>query len=121
MKIKKQLISLAILLGLFVIFQTTTANWSDGMDEIDSFTTSLPSADAADVIEGFMLWLLIIFTFLAVIAFVVSGIMFLTAGSNSKMLEKAKASVGYSVLGIVIGLAGYIIIRLINDILDNSI
>ena len=47
--------------------------------------------------------------------------MFFTAGANSDNAEKAKKMVVYSILGIVIGLSGYIIITLIDDILMGTI
>lgn len=66
-------------------------------------------------------WLLKLFTFLSVISFIITGIMFLFSGSNPELREKAKSGIVYSTIGITAGLSGYIIIKTISELLSASI
>jgi hypothetical protein len=52
-----------------------------------------------------------------VIGFVINGLMYILAGSNSALAEKAKNGVGFGIAGIAIGLAGYIVISQIDTLL----
>jgi len=106
---------LATLIWLFAPLAVIHADWNTGLSEAGTF--DLPDAEVYDIIIGVLLWLLMLFTVLAVLAFVVAGVMFLTAGANADNAEKAKDMVKYSIIGIVAGLSGYIIINLINSIL----
>lgn len=79
--------------------------------------SGVPKQTFYGVVLGVLLWLLRIFTILAVIAFIVAGVMFLLAGSNKDMAEKAKNGVTYSIIAIVVALSAYIIIILVDDLL----
>lgn len=85
--------------------------------EIVGDISGVPKNTFYGVVLAVLLWLLRIFTIAAVIAFIVSGIMFLLAGSNKDMAERAKNGVTYSIIGITVALLAYIIIFLINDLL----
>jgi hypothetical protein len=112
----KKILSLVLLTGLFICLSSVSANWGDGLGLAHDY--DLPDANVKDIIHNFLMWLLLIFTLLCVIAFVIAGIMFLLAGSNTKMVEQAKSAVTLSIIGIFIGLSGYIIIRLADDLLN---
>jgi multisubunit Na+/H+ antiporter MnhB subunit len=55
--------------------------------------------------------LLYILGFFAVIGFVISGIMFLTAAGNEDQATKAKSYMIYSIVGILVALLGLIILN----------
>lgn len=59
-------------------------------------------------------FLLQMFGIIAIIALVVSGIMYLTAYGDENRLKIAKRSAAYSVIGILVVLAGMVIIRTIS-------
>ena len=109
---------LSFFLLLFIAFPAS-ANWSGGLEEI-GFVSTLPDNTVYGVVENIMLWVLAIFTLLAIISFVITGIMYLYAGASSDLQEKAKSGMSYAIIGIVIGLSGYIIINLINDLLEGG-
>ena len=115
-KIKIFSSSILMLLAPLVAIQ---ANWTEGIVHAGKF--DLPNASVYGITQSLLLWLLKIFTLLSVLAFVITGIMFLTAGANADNAEKAKKMVGYSIIGIAIGLSGYIIISLIDGILIGNI
>lgn len=117
MKTKKILSSL-LLIGLFICLSSVSANWEKGLWLAHGY--DLPDATVEKIIHNFLMWLLSIFTILCVIAFVIAGVMFLMAGSNAKMAEQAKNAVTFSIIGIAIGLSGYIIIRLADNLLRGT-
>jgi len=58
-----------------------------------------------------MNWLLGILGFLAVIGFVVAGILYLTAAGDEDQIGKAKNAMLYSIIGVIVALMGFVILR----------
>lgn len=79
-----------------------------------------PSGGITEVLTGFLSWLLTIFLILSVLAFVITGIMYLLAlgDSRSQILENAKQYFKYAILAVAIVGSSYIIIQFINDLLN---
>jgi hypothetical protein len=86
--------------------------WSTGIDAVGT-VTGLPDTDSEDLILNFFLWLLRIFLILAFIAFVIYGLLYLMAGVDKGMADKAKTGFTYAIMAIAVALSGYIIINLI--------
>jgi hypothetical protein len=117
MKISAFFVALLISMGFLfsaVSVQNVHADWLEGYNFARD-SSNLPENYVESVVFTILMWLLLIFTFLCVIAFVVAGIMFLTAGSNPPLAERAKKAVLYSIIGIAVGLSGYVIIALIDS------
>jgi|GEM_PF-791961 hypothetical protein len=77
--------------------------------------TGLPNAGGSEspistIIENFMQWLLGILGFLAIVAFTISGIQYLTAAGNEDQISTAKRNMTWSIVGVVVALMGFIII-----------
>ena len=112
LKIKKALSFLTVcsLMALpMVVGAQFVAN--SGMDQ-----SGLANTKVSDIIMNVMKWLLGILTTVAVIGFIISGFMFIIGGDAGKK-EKAKSWLTYSIVGVVVGLIGYIAINLINTLL----
>lgn len=103
------------LLALLTPLQLILADWSTGLGTAGTF--GLPNAMPENILTNFLLWLTYILAIIAALAFVISGVMFLTSGGNPEQTTKAKDFVKYSIIGLIVSLSGYIIIRLIDDIL----
>jgi len=82
--------------------------------------TGLSSSDLTTVISKFTNWILGIFGFLAIISFLVSGIMYFLAAGDDKAQEKAKKQMTWSITGVVIGLVGLVVITAIDLILGGT-
>lgn len=82
--------------------------------------TGLPSGNLTTVISNFTYWILGIFGFLAIISFLISGIMYFLAAGDDKQEEKAKKQMTWSIIGVVIGLVGLVIIYAVNSILGGT-
>ncbi len=80
--------------------------------------SGLPRSSLAAVISNFTNWILGIFGFLAIISFVVSGIMYFLSAGDDKQQEKAKNQMKWSILGVVIGLVGLVVIYAVDMLLN---
>lgn len=76
--------------------------------------TGLPSTTFQAIFTNFLKWLLLIFGFLAIISFVVTGIMYLTSGGDRERTESAKKQMYWSLTGVIIALSAYVILQAIN-------
>jgi len=79
--------------------------------------SDLPDERVYDIVENLMMWILGIFGFVGIIGFVISGIMYLTAAGNEDQITKAKAAMKWSIVGVIVGLGGLVIIWAINNAL----
>ena len=80
----------------------------------------LPSGTITGVVATFLQWLLGIFGLLALISFLISGIMYFSAVGNKEDAEKAKKNMEWSIIGVIVGLAGLIIVNGITTWLSGS-
>lgn len=71
----------------------------------------------ADVLTRFLNWLLVIFGSLAIIAFIIAGILYFTAQGDQGRVEKAKKAAIYGVVGVIVGLIGLVVISTIDKLL----
>lgn len=78
--------------------------------------TGLPdnSGGIADILSSILSWLLGVLGVIAIISFVISGIMYLTASGNERQLDTAKRAMTYSIIGVVVALSGYIVVRAVD-------
>lgn len=115
--VKKLALPVFLLIAVLFSANPAYADWINGMELARTFS-GLPSTNQVeDVVLNIMLWLLRLFTLIAVIGFVINGLMYILAGSSSALAEKAKKGVGFGIAGIAIGLAGYIVISQIDTLL----
>ena len=82
--------------------------------------TGLSKTSVADIILNLMKWMLYLFGFLAIIAFVISGIQYLSAAGNMNMIETAKRNMNYSIIGIIVALSGLVILVAIDALLRGT-
>ncbi|MEK7598687.1 MAG: hypothetical protein AAB487_03045 [Patescibacteria group bacterium] len=73
--------------------------------------SGLPGGTVYGIISAIMRWILIIFGFVGVIGFAISGILYLTAAGDEGQIEKAKKAMSYSIIGVIVGISGYVILQ----------
>lgn len=114
---KKRLWFLGVLivftLALFP-FSTALAQWTTGSNY------GLPSGSIGAIISMLATWLVGMFAFFGIIGFTVSGIMYLISAGNDEMITKAKKYMMYSLVGVTVGISGYVIIQAVDLILRAS-
>lgn len=82
-----------------------------------SNVTNLSNAESGDILTNFLNWLLGIFGVIAVVAFVISGIQYLTSAGDEERAKNAKRNVKYALMGIVIALSSFIIVKAVDTVL----
>lgn len=95
----------------------STASLAIPASAIAFVTVTLPMTSAYGILYNLVSWLLSIFGFLGILGFIVSGIMYIMAAGDDDMIERAKTTMWYSIVGIIVGLVGYIIIVAIDGLL----
>jgi hypothetical protein len=71
------------------------------------------------VVLNVMDWLVTAFAAVAIIGFVISGMQYLLSAGDDKLIATAKRNMIYCIIGVVIGLAGIVIITAIDNALNN--
>ena len=80
----------------------------------------LPSGSITGILLNILLWILYIFGIIGVIGFVIAGIMYLTAAGDDDRMGSAKKAMYYSIIGVIVGLVGVVILQAVNLALNSS-
>jgi hypothetical protein len=80
----------------------------------------LPDGSIFEILQNGMQWLLAIFGIIAVIGFVISGILYLTSAGNDDQITKAKSAMTWSIVGVIVGLMGIVVLNAIGSWLSGS-
>lgn len=114
-------VSFGVVSGIAEAAVTCPANFNDsGAGVCVPTNTGLSQSSVEYVLETFMKWLLAIFGFIAIIAFIISGLQYLTAAGDENQAETAKRNMKYSIIGILVALSGYVILTAIAALLEGS-
>lgn len=80
----------------------------------------MPENTPSGILENIIGWLLFITSFIAVLAIIVSGLTILLSGGNKELVDKGKKGVQYSVMGLAIILLAYVIISVVDSLLNST-
>lgn len=93
-------------------------NSGGGMWNVESLAGfGLPDGTVSGIVENLVSTVLYLFGFLGIIAFVISGIFYLTAAGDADQEKKAKLAMKMGIFGIVVGLVGLVIIQAVDLLL----
>ncbi len=116
--------------SFFGTMQLSLADCEEGFQEEAGVcmptTTGLADPSATDphpittVAITVMNWILGIFGVLAVIAFVIAGIIYLTSAGDEDRAQQAKRAMTYSIIGVIVALMGLVIIYAVDNMLRNQ-
>ncbi len=118
MKQIKQALYAAFAVALATAPALASAQWSAGRSNAGA--SGLPSDSIYGIISRTMNWLLAILGFIGIIGFVIAGILYLTAAGDEDQIGKAKNAMMYSIIGIVVALIGFVIIRAVEGWLTSG-
>ena len=93
---------------------SASGNWSLG--NISGF--GLPSGTISAIIINLLLWILGIFGAIGILGFIISGVLYLTSAGNDERMELAKKAMLYSIIGVIVGLVGFVIIQAVDMALN---
>jgi len=71
----------------------------------------LPQGSILGIASNLLFWLLTIFAILGVIGFVIAGIIYLVSAGDETTIGRAKKAMVYSIVGIIVGLSGFLIMQ----------
>lgn len=101
---------------------TGSLNCSTGYQKIAGVCfpqgTGLSEKSVLEIIAALISWLLAIFGFIALLGFIISGIQYLLSTGDEGMAETAKRNMKYSIIGIIVALSGWIIIKAVDALLN---
>jgi hypothetical protein len=86
--------------------------WQTGLENAKN--SGLPGGSISEIIFSLAGWLLIILGSIAVIGFVIAGILYLTSAGDEDRMKKAKQGMIYAIIGVVVGLLGYVIVQAVD-------
>lgn len=81
----------------------------------------LPSATVKDIVEKGLSWMLGLFGVVGMIAFVISGTLYLTAAGDAEQEKKAKKAMQVSIIGVIVGLAGLVALQAVDALLRGEL
>ncbi|MEK7181648.1 MAG: hypothetical protein AAB708_00795 [Patescibacteria group bacterium] len=114
--IKKALYALVAAVAVLPV--AASAQWGVGRGNASS--AGLPNGSIMGIITATMNWLLAILGFIAIIGFVISGILYLTAAGNDGQIEKAKEAMTASIIGVIVALVGFVVVQAVEGWLGTS-
>ena len=116
MKNKKSIlltIALVSLVGLFFIFPLAQA-----LPMPPATDVGLSNKSVTEILTKVVTWLLGIVGIIALISFIVAGIMYLVSAGSDKMVESAKKTMTYALVGIAVVLSSYVIVKAVDKIIN---
>jgi len=120
----KQIIQRIITLSLFVLLVPVAALAQTQEATATGFqltnTYNLPSGTITGIVTNLLDWLLVLFGVFGVLGFVISGIIYLVSTGDDTMITRAKTAMLWSIVGIIVGLAGYVIMQAVVTFLGGS-
>lgn len=118
MKQIKQALYASFALALAAAPAVVGAQWSVGKGNAGS--AGLPGDSIYGIISRTMNWLLAILGFIGIIGFVIAGILYLTAAGDDDQIGRAKNAMMYSIIGIIVALVGFVIIKAVEGWLSTG-
>lgn len=80
----------------------------------------MSKATISKILLNLFTWLFGLFSVIAVSAFIISGIQYLTSAGNETMIETAKRNMTWSIVGVIVGLSGLVIVKAIANALQGT-
>lgn len=81
---------------------------------INAQDSGTPDATVYGIIRTTMQYLLAILGFIAIIGFVIAGILYLTAAGRDDQIKQAKTAMTYSIMGVIVALVGFVIVNAVD-------
>ncbi|MDQ5976696.1 MAG: hypothetical protein QG664_609 [Patescibacteria group bacterium] len=108
----------AALVAVLTVPGFALAQWTPAVAPAGAGT--LPKGSLFNIISNIMNWLLGLLGVFAIIGFVISGILYLTAAGDEAQQKKAKAQMTWSIIGVLVALAGWVIVTAVQALLGGA-
>lgn len=87
---------------------------------IDPGSTGLSNKSLYEIVTTAMQWLLGAVGVLSVIAFAISGVLYLTAAGDDDRIKKAKSVMTTAITGVIVAMIGLIVVTAVNAFLKGG-
>ena len=114
------LLFLGIQLSNVAMAVTCTGNFTEYAGVCFPSNTGLSDQGVDVIIKNLLLWLLGIFGFIAIMGFIISGIQYLTSAGDEEAVKKAKSTMKWSLVGVVVALSGLVVVLAVDAALKAS-
>lgn len=114
----KNIGAFALVVAFMAVPMVAFGQWSVGDNNAASGGT--PDSSIYEIIRTTMNYLLAILGFIAIIGFVIAGILYLTAAGREDQIKSAKSAMMYSIVGVIVALVGYVIVQAVDAWLNAS-
>lgn len=81
---------------------------------------NMPAGSITNIFTMLLNWLLGIFAVLGVVGFVIAGIIYLVSTGDETAIARAKSAMIYSIVGIIVGLSGFLLMQAIVGLLGGG-
>jgi len=81
---------------------------------------NVPSASAMSITANTMTWILGLVGFIAVIAFGITGFLYLISAGDESMLRQAKRAMKFSIIGVIVAISGLVFLK-VGEIQDQAV
>lgn len=98
-------------LNLLSLFPVAQAGFGQGLDGVE-----MPRGTFFTVATKFINFSVTAIGVLAVIIFIYAGFMYLTASGDESKISKAKSTMTYAIVGIIVSLMGFVVVKTIDMI-----
>lgn len=105
-----------VFLSIFFAPSVFAGGWN--VNALSGF--GLPGGSIIGIVASIFAWISGVLFFSSLIAFAVSGIMYLTAAGDDGQIEKAKKAMKYSIIGTIVGLSGFVVVQAVDLMLRAS-
>ena len=82
--------------------------------------TGLPESSLSAIVQNVMYWLLWLVGIVGVIGFAIAGLLYLTAAGDETRIGRAKNAMLYSIIGIIVALAGLVALNFAQGLLGGE-
>lgn len=117
-KINKKLLTALMVLSMTAASQVLAVTNGFGMN---TAPPGIVTTDLASIIINITNWVLGFITLVAVLMLIWGGVQYLTASGDEANVEKAKHTITYAILGlIVVGIAYAVVVVIVNTFIGGS-
>ncbi|HRY82437.1 MAG TPA: hypothetical protein P5232_01885 [Candidatus Moranbacteria bacterium] len=113
-KIRNKILSLAIFSAISFFPAKIFAQWK--VDDLKQF--NLPDSSVFGIVSNLVVWLLGTLEVICFIAFIISGLMYLTAAGDEARAGNAKKAMTYSIIGVIVGFSGFVFFKAAQALLN---
>lgn len=112
------ILSVSLLAPALAMAEDTGTGGFGGVGSFSPTNAGLPTGSISSIIVAILNFLLMAVGLIGIIGFLIAGILYLTAAGDDKRIEQAKKAMTYSIIGVIVALAGYVALQAAQSLLN---